>query len=403
MPRRKTPRPPAPLPTLHPAQQAVFDSRARFRVVVCGRRWGKTELGKALVLARLSAGDQRVWWLAPTRTMASQVWRDLKRHLDQRDDLSIDVSERHVEFDAGGWLDIRSTHTPDYLRGAGLDFAVMDEAAFMKPTVWPEVVRPMLLDRRGGALFISTPNGHNWFYDVYRHALEDPEWATFHYPTSSSPLIDPADLAAIRASTIERIWRQEYEAEFIDGSGQVFRHLREAATASPSAPECVVHAVAGVDWGREGDYTAVVVLDAETRTMLDIDRFHQVGWELQRSRLTALCARWNVQTVLAEANSIGSVNIEALERDGLPIVPFTMTSRSKPPLIDALALALETGQLRLLPDEVLLHELAAYRMRRSPSGLWQYSAPSGGHDDCVIALALAWRAAQQPTVRLDFA
>jgi hypothetical protein len=402
MPRRKMPRAPQPLPPLHSAQQRVFDDPARFRVVVCGRRWGKTELGKALALARLRTGDQRVWWLAPTRTMASQVWRDLKRHLDAREDLTINLSERHVEFDAGGWLDIRSTHTPDYLRGAGLDFAVMDEAAFMKPNVWPEIVRPMLLDRRGAALFISTPNGHNWFYDLYRYALDAPDWAAFHFPTSTSPLIDPQDLAAIRASTLERIWRQEYEAEFLDSSGQVFRGIRTAATAAPADPARPVRAVAGVDWGREGDYTVIVVLDADAHAMLDIERFHQVGWELQRGRLQAVCERWGVETVVAEANSIGSVNIEALERVGLPVVPFTMTSRSKPALIEALALAIETGQLRLLPDEVLLHELAAYTMRRTASGHWQYNAPSGGHDDCVIALALAWHALQQPTLRLDF-
>jgi hypothetical protein len=115
---------------------------------------------------------------------------------------------------------------------------------------------------------------------------------------------------------------------------------------------------------------------------------------LQRGRLKALYDRWQPITIWAEANSIGSPNIEALQNEGLPVSPFTTTSASKPDLIEALGLAIERAELALLPDENLLHELASYTYELLPSGGYRYTAPPGLHDDLVIATALAWHGAR---------
>lgn len=348
----------------------------------------------------------RTWWLAPTYPMAMQVWRDLKTILRNESGMTTVESEHRIDLKGGGMIAIRSAHHPDNLRGEGLDLAVLDEAAFMGPTVWPQVVRPMLLDRQGGALFLSTPYGRNWFWELYKLGLdpEEPEWASFHFPSQDNPLIAPEEFEALRRSTPERIWQQEYLAQFTDDSGQVFRAVRAAAVAPEGAePQPEHRYVAGIDWGREEDFTAVAVINATTRQMVALDRFRQTSWALQRGRIEALYARWRPQVMLAEANSIGSVNIEALQAAGLPVRPFSTTAHSKGPLIDALALAVENGELALLPDDVLLGELASYTMERLPGGGWRYSAPPGGHDDTVIALALAWRAAQHGGMTISFA
>ncbi len=313
---------------------------------------------------------------------------------------------RRIEFPKhDGWLEIHSAHKPDLLRGAGLDFAVLDEAAFMDAAVWPEIVRPMLVERKGRALFLSSPNGLNWFHDLYLKAAGGARsWAAFHYSSYDNPLLDAAELDAIREQTPERIWREEYLAEFVADAGQVFRGIHEAASAPTDAqPQAGTRYIIGCDWGREGDYTALVVLDADARQVVALDRFNQVSWSLQRGRLAALYERWRPAAVWAEANSIGSPNIEALQQEGLPVRPFTTTLKSKAPLIEALALALERGDLALLPDETLLGELAAYRLERLPAGTHRYSAPSGGHDDLVIALALAWHGARQGGSMIGFA
>lgn len=389
---------------LHSGQQPIWDNAARFKVVACGRRFGKTELGKRLVIARALAGGQ-CWWLAPTYRMAGLVWRDLKRTLKPIQP-HIDADDRRIDLPDGGTITIRSTHIPDVLRGAGLDYAVLDEAAYMDDSVWPEVVRPMLIDRRGGAIFLSTPHGFNGFWGVYQLGLDDhePEWASFRAPSSANPLIAADELEAIRRVTPERVFRAEYLAEFLDSAESVFREVSARATAPLSpVPQAGVRYVAGCDWGRSDDYTAVVVIDADTGQMVELERYRGIGWEVMRARVIALCNRWGVSTLWAEENAVGVVNIELLQAAGVPVRPFVTTSRSKQPLIDAVAVALERGELALQPEPALLEELSAYRMTPLAGGGFKYSAPSGGHDDTVIALALAWHGARQGRIGLGWA
>ena len=389
----------------HTAQQQVLKSQARFRVVACGRRFGKTEIGK-LLLADAALKGGRCWWLAPTYRMANPVWRDLRAVWRRVPGSAIYNTERQIDLDGGGWVAIRSAHAPDLLRGAGLELAVLDEAAYMTPEVWPEVVRPMLADRGGCAVFLSTPRGRNWFWDIYRLGL-DPnhaDWASFHFTSYDNPHLPPGEIDSIRAQTSERVFRAEYMAEFIDDEGEVFRGVREAATApADPVPQRGQMISGGIDWGRSHDYTVITLIDAATRQMVAIDRFNQIGWELQRGRLQQLCQRWQPAVLWAEENSIGAVNIEALQAEGLPVRPFKMTAISKSPLIEGLALALERGELRLLPDETLLGELAAYRVERMPGGGFRYSAPPGMHDDCVISLALAWHGLRYSGTGIGFA
>ncbi|RMF76357.1 MAG: hypothetical protein D6737_20290 [Chloroflexi bacterium] len=381
-----------PLIKLHASQKTIVEARARFRIAVCGRRFGKTEIGKHEIIYRAIRGG-RCWWLSPTYQMASQVWRDLKAVLRPLEYVHISESERRIDLPNGGMLAIRSTHIPDNLRGEGLDFAVLDEAAFMLPSVWPEVVRPMLLERRGEAIFLSTPYGRNWFWDVYRLG-EDPAEAayrSFHYTSYDNPQIARAEIDDLRRITPERVFVEEYLAQFTDDDGQVFRNVREAATAAADAqPREGGLYVGGIDWGREDDFTAVVIIDVQKSEMVALDRFNEIGWEVQRGRIMTLFEKWRPALLWAERNSIGDVNIEALQQEGLPLRAFTTTTRTKNPLIESLALAIERQELRIQPDETLINELLAFRLERFPSGGYGYRAPPGQHDDTVMALALAW-------------
>ena len=390
--------------TLHTGQEKILTSEARFKVAVCGRRFGKTEAGKQAILRRFWERG-RCWWLSPTYQMAGQVWRDFKEANRWIPGVSISEAERRIDLPNGGMLAIRSTHYADNLRGEGLDLAVLDEAAFMDATVWPEVVRPMLLERHGDALFLSSPNGRNWFWALYQLGLDETQdrWRSFRYTSYDNPLVAAEELDDVRQSTQERVFREEYLAEFIDDAGQVFRRIREATTAPlHPQPEPGRRYVAGVDWGRDNDYTAIAVIDVDSREMVALDRFNQVDWSLQRQRLAAVCDVWQPMTIWAEANSIGAPNIEALQQMGLPVRPFQMTAQSKKPLIEALVLAIENEGIGLLADEVLLSELAVYAMERLPSGGYRYSAPAGLHDDTVIALALAWYGVQHSGTTVDF-
>jgi len=307
--------------------------------------------------------------------------------------------DRQVTLPGGGWVQVRSADNPDSLRGEGLDFVVFDECAFMQEAAWIDAVRPALSDRQGRALFISTPKGHNWFWRNWLRGQDDgeSEWQSWRFPTSTNPYIEPSEIEAARRQLPQRTFEQEYLAEFIDDAGAVFRNIRACVAQGPAKPSTSHHYVMGVDWAQSYDFTVLTVIERETRRVCAIDRFNQIGWEVQRGRLQALARQWQVCDILAEENSIGGPNIEQLQSEGLPVKGFTTTAQTKQDIIVALQLAFERGEIGIPDDEMLISELQAFEATRLPSGRWRYEAPEGMHDDCVISLALAWEAANRPS------
>lgn len=209
-------------PGLHPPQIEVWDDPTRFVVLAAGRRWGKTRLGTLLAL-RVALTGGRAWWVAPTYSIAMEGWYTLMALVGQVPGATILKSLRRIELPGGGVVEVRSGDNPQRLRGAGLDFLVLDEAAFLNEQIWFEVLRPTLTDRAGRALFISTPKGYNWFYDLTQRAKEYEDWAFYQYPTSTNPFIDPAELEAAKREVGSHVFSQEYMAEFVELGGGMFK------------------------------------------------------------------------------------------------------------------------------------------------------------------------------------
>ena len=377
----------------------------RFRVLVAGRRWGKTRLGALLSVAEAAQG-KRCWWLAPTYGMAMVGWREILALAYQFPEPAQAIVRRgdlRVVFPfSGGWVQVRSADDPDRLRGEGLDFVVFDEAALIDPRAWHEVIRPALADRRGRALFISTPRGRNWFWQLYQLAERRPdEWAAFHFPTNGNPFVPQSEIEMARQTLPDRVFRQEFLAEFVEDGGGVFRNVRTLARAElQTAPYDGHLYVVGVDWGKFEDYSVFVVLDVTARAVAEVVRINRVDYQVQLGTLSQLCRRFRPVMVLVERNAIGEPLLEQLLRQGLPVQPFAMTASSKLVLVDALALALEREELLLpaWPEAAwLLEELEAFTANRTPSGMLSYGAPPGMHDDGVIALGLANLAAGYAT------
>lgn len=388
-------------------QEKIADSKARFKVVACGRRWGKTLLGLVMA-AQYARYGKRVWWVAPTYGLAFHPWRDLKSAFYDKWAYKLE-SERFIELEGGGTLTVKSADDPDALRGVGLDLVIVDEAAYIPEAAWVSALRPALADRRGKALLISTPHGRNWFYHAFLRGQDKAirDWEAWQAPTSANPLIADQEIVDAKSILPLRVFEQEYEATFIEDGGVVFRELTAATTAPADAQPIPGHRyLMGVDFGRYQDFTACALLDASTRpvTMTALTRFNEIHWGRQRERIAALARRWNVVSILAEANAMGEPNIEALRAEGLPVLPFVTTAASKGPLIDNLSAAIENGELRLIPADVLIGELSAYTYRvERRTGRYLYGAPPGLHDDTVIALALAWNLASIPRLSLGIA
>jgi hypothetical protein len=366
-----------------------------------GRRWGKTTLGAVVAIKKMYAG-RRVLLASTTQEQADSFWDKAKEWLGPMIEAGMVAKneQRRILTLPGthGRIKVKTAWDADSLRGDYADLLILDEAALLAPDAWDKVGAPMLMDNDGEAWFLSTPRRMNWFFNLYQRSIGDGvRWAAWHATSFDNPFLSQDALNEIATDLSEDAYKQEILAEFLEGEGAVFRNITANLTA-PASPDPADHrrhhVVMGADWGRQNDYTALSVFCSTCAQELALDRFNKIDWAFQRGRLGALYAHWGVETVLAEENSIGGPNIEALQSDGLNVLPFTTTASSKPPLIQSLALSFERNEARWLEVPVATAELTAYEATVSKNtGRMSYGAPEGLHDDTVIARALAWQAA----------
>ena len=211
---------------LFPYQMEIFNDPARFKVVSCGRRFGKTTLTAYIIIVHaLQHKGEVSWIIAPIASQTGIMWRMIKRFIPMEYVKKIREGEKSIELVNGHTIWAKSGDHPDSLRGEGLSLVVFDEFGVMKPEVWEEAIRPSLADKGGSAIFIGTPKGKNLFYLLYLRGKEDgfKDWVSFSYPTYANPLIPEEEIAALKKSLPELVYRQEILAEFIEGGGIRYR------------------------------------------------------------------------------------------------------------------------------------------------------------------------------------
>jgi hypothetical protein len=385
----------------HPGQRVVHESRARRRVVACGVRWGKTlcaameGLAAAMTPAERSIG----WVVAPTYDLADRVFREIQflaaRHLGHRI-ISMKDHDRRILIRnmAGGVSEIRgkSADNPVSLLGEGLDWLVVDEASRLKPAIWESHLSQRLIDKRGWALLISTPRGKGWLYELFQRGQRgEPDHASWNSPSWTNPLLDKAVIEQERGRLPDRVFRQEYGAEFLEGSGAVFRNVRERATGEWQAPVSDASYWAGLDLAKVEDYSVLVVINRE-RQVVFTDRFHRLDWAIQVGRIHAAADRYHRALILADTTGAGEPVYETMVKAGCRVAPYPFTARSKSALVDNLALMLERSEITLPRPELWpegIDELEAFEYSVTDAGAVRSGAPGGYHDDCVMSLALA--------------
>jgi len=298
--------------------------------------------------------------------------------------------ELYIELINGSMIWAKSGDNPDNLRGEGLDGVILDECAMLKPEVWNEVVRPALSDKQGWALFISTPKGKNWFYELFLRGLDkgQSKWASFQYRTHENPIVTQDEIDEMKRSMPEIKYRQEVLAEFLDAGGEVFRGLDQVLTAIPSDPVSGRNYVAGVDLGRHEDFTVIKVGDVISCEEAYIERFNRADWDYIKERIRDVCKKYNRATIMLDSTGYGDPIYEDLAKEGLPVMGINLNVSSKPAIIENLQLMIENRSLRLINDQQTVLEFGAYTYEVLLSGHVRYNAPKGFHDDCVIATAL---------------
>jgi hypothetical protein len=220
----------------HPKEKEILDSQARNKVIVAGRRWGKTLMASTIASACIMAGalskgtePTRGWVVSKNYELASKVFILIYRSLVVKSRFkpvskkNID-SNAHIEFEWGSVVEAKSADSPDSLIGEGLDWIVFDEAAACKAVIWEQYLRPTLTDREGIAIFITTPRGYNWIYDLFKlgQSEEFPTWASWRSPSWDNPYLDKAEIAQAKKELSSIIFEQEYMASFQSNVGAVY-------------------------------------------------------------------------------------------------------------------------------------------------------------------------------------
>lgn len=392
------------LPPLHPIQLEIAQSTSRFKVACLGRRTGKSKVGSVMTAVEAIRGG-RAWWIAPTYRVGQVGWRDLVALLSQIPGTEIDKGDLTVRVTAtGGEVSVRTADDPHKLRGDGLDFVLFDEAAYQPlGIVWTDVIRPALADKRGRAAFFSTPNGKDKFWELWTRG-NDPaftDWRSWHAPTSANPFIELQEIEDARADMTEIAFRQEFLAEFLDSGLSVFGGFEDCMVdGGLEEPRSGARYVLGVDLGRALDFTVLFLVDVQRRRVVGFWRFNGLPWAEQRRRIVETALRYAPCRVYADATGVGDAVVEELSNSPINVRPVVITSGRnvtetgvpRNVLIERLAVTFQRKEMFLprCPElEPFFVELQAFRFATRKSGGTSYEVPSGFHDDCTLAAALA--------------
>jgi len=257
---------------LTPPQSDIFTCPARFRVVVAGRRFGKTFLSTAELLNRaLSKPDQNVWYVAPTYKAAKEIAWDMltsqipREYVGKTNETSLSITLKN-----GSTIALKGAEKPDNLRGRSLDFVVLDEFADMRKEAWYEVIRPSLSDRQGSAaLFIGTPKGRNHFYDLYGKGVDgDDGWSAHQYTTIEGGNVPPEEIQSAKSDLDDRTFQQEYEAQFVNYSGIIYYSFkREESVIRHDGDRSVIHV--GMDFNLDPMSAVLMTRKGDTLHVFD--------------------------------------------------------------------------------------------------------------------------------------
>jgi len=380
----------------------AFNDEAKYVTIRVGRRGGKTFGAFQWLIAELFEQPRTALWVD---TVHNNIEAYVDRYLLYGEGTKLkpilgqnicswNKQKKILKFPNNSFIQFGSAERPELLEGFEYDRTVINEAGIVmrKPNLWHNTIEPMCRGSYNKTRMIGTPKGKNMFATLCRK--NDVRYNSFHFSALDSPYWDTDELSLIKQSIPERVWRQEYLAEILDDGGLVFRKVRDAVSDNITIEEDGRY-VFGIDWAKYNDFSVVTVLDIHKRKVVEIDRFNQIDWHLQRQRFKALYERYKPAVVIAEQNSYGDGNIEILRREGYDIRAFTTTNATKAAIIDNLATAFEMGQITIPNNEVLINELESMEATLIKSGLSRYAAPEGLHDDCVISLALAWEGSRK--------
>jgi len=367
------------LPKPHAAQRAVLDSPARFRVMMCGRRFGKSLISQNISIEN-GLNNKKVAYITPTYQLGKTFFQEICKVLPEKI-YKKNETDLTINFITGGQIRFFTGERLDALRGLKFHLVIIDEASYIANLQdgWLNSIRPTLTDYKGLAIFLSTPRGKNFFYSLYMKGGE-PDWEAFKFTTYDNPHIDPTEIDAAKFQLPNVVFEQEYMANPMENAANPF--------GSEHINACVKDGIAGkaeyygIDLAKSVDWTVIIGLD-KLGQVVHFERF-QKDW--MQTKETILKLPKNLP-IMIDSTGVGDAIVEELQKKFTQMHGFKFTSTSKQQLLEALANSIQTKTISY-PTGLIKEELEIFEYTFTSTGV-RYSAPSGFHDDCVIALALA--------------
>ncbi len=383
-------------------QKIVRAEDARFKVFAIGRRGGKT-----LYVVRdsidglvtdLVLPNQYVWIVAPNYDLTQRVWNDIYG-------LAISVfkpiisrinntkGNYKIETAFGTVIEAKSAEDPEKLVGTGLTKIIIDEAAMVSQKAWTQSLRPTLIDHKGKAIFISTPKGKNWFWELWMkgQSKEDLDWKSWRFTTYDNEYLDKEEIAKVVKDMPDYEYRQEILAMFEETAEQIFRNVLRQAVGVEKEPERGHRYQIGIDLGRKTSYTVISVVDEMVYPYqtVKIDRFKAVDWNLQVERIKTIWQKYPCLMARVDATGIGDPVIQDLENKGVRIEPYIIKEISKRQYIDKLSIFINDGRLIYPKNQDLINELDTFGREIGETGRVIYKPLGKFKEDCISSLALA--------------
>jgi hypothetical protein len=373
------------LPTPHLAQRAVLDSTARFRVMMCGRRFGKSLISQAISIED-GIDSKRVAYITPTYQLGKIFFKEILTLIPEQI-YKKNEQDLLIEFITGGSIRFFTGEKLDALRGLKFHLAIIDEASYIQNLEdgWNNAIRPTLTDFKGKAIFLSTPRGKNYFYSLYLKGGE-PDWESFKFTTYDNPYIDPSEIDDAKRQLPAVVFNQEYMADPMENAANPFgSEFIRACTKLLSTKPAKFY---GIDLAKSVDWTVIIGLD-EDGHVCELKRF-QKSWAETKSIILELDHN---AAIMIDSTGVGDAITEELQMSFTNMVGFKFSSSSKQQIMVRLVNMVHKGEVSF-PEGFITKELEVIEYQYTATGV-RYSAPSGFHDDCVMALALAVNAFQK--------
>lgn len=382
---------------LFPKQKEIADaittSDRMYHILATSRQFGKSFLAKQLLLFfAINNSNWQCAYVSMTYAQANKVFKEILNGIQTSGVIrSFNRKENSIILINGSEIFFKSYQNADAIRGYSFDLLIVDEASYIKEEDWNACFRPTLNVRGKKCILASTPRGKNFFYHLFQLGQDEGNnhYASYKATWRDNPYSNIDEIQAAKEVLPEKIYLSEYECQFVDGAMSVFSNFTDCIGLKLSTGQVV----AGIDVGRNNDYTVLTVMNGSK--VVHISRWNNDSWENIIKNIIKDLKRFNPSTIAVEVNGIGDVFYEdfskAARSEGIKcqLLPWVTSNQSKNTIIENLINDFSKKTISIPNDKDLLFELENFEASFSKlSRCIKYEARSGLHDDIVMSLAI---------------